>query len=231
MLNQHEHEAKCLTTQSKGILRAGRNPALAKCAYNIVDLVRCTECKTEIALREFITRKARHILFVNGAGHIGLFSIEECVFATHNSLQFCELCHHPRHEIGFRQFCRTARIRLHCLIRRRIRRKLFDNRRDKPPKALCLLVHGTESLLKYDRFQLFTMLCERFLSILIKEELRIRKTRTQDALIAVCHNLQILSPAIAHCDEHGQEAAVCCPHREVTLMVAHGCDNGSIRET
>ena len=72
------------------------------------------------------------------------------------------------------------------------------------------------------------MLRKSFLTILIKEELCICKTRPQATLIAVCHNIQILSPAIAHRDEHGQETAVCRLDGEVTLMIAHGRDDGGI---
>ena len=98
---------------------------------------------------------------------------------------------------------------------------ILDNRRRQLCKAFRLFIHRAEPLLKHDRVQLLTMLCERFLPILVKEELRVRKPRAQNALVAVRHHVEMLSAAVAHGDKDGQEPSVRRLHREIALMVAH----------
>ena len=65
------------------------------------------------------------------------------------------------------------------------------------------------------------MLCEGFSAILIEEELRIGKTCPQHALVAVCHDIKMCLPTVAHRNKGGQETAVRGLDGEIALMVAH----------
>ena len=187
---------------------------------DVVDLVRCAEGKTERRLRQLISREARHILLVDGACNGRILTVEHSILTSHDALQLRELRHHARHEIGFREFGGTL-----CTsedgIGRIPLRHLLNNRRRECHEALCFFVHRAKSLLKHDRFQLFAVLSEGLPAILIKEELRIGKTRTQDSLVAVCHDIKMLLAAVAHGDKDGQETSVRRLDREVALMVSH----------
>ena len=74
------------------------------------------------------------------------------------------------------------------------------------------------------------MLCKALLPVLVEEELRVGKTRTQHALIAVLHRLKVLFPAVSHREKERQELAVRRLHGEVALMVAHRRDDGVGRQ-
>ena len=117
---------------------------------NIVDLIRCAEGNAERRLRQFIPRKTRHILLVNGTRNSGALPIEQGVLTAHDPLQLRELRHHARHEIGLRELGGTPRIGEGGAIRI-TRCHLLDNRRRECHETLRLFVHRAEPPLEHDR--------------------------------------------------------------------------------
>jgi hypothetical protein len=56
--------------------------------------------------RQPVTGKARQILFLQGLGDLGGFSIVARVVAAHDALQFGKFLHHLGHQIALGQPCR-----------------------------------------------------------------------------------------------------------------------------
>ena len=225
-LGQRIDQSQCLSPQREGILRTRWDQAAAERRDHIVDLVRNAHDTPRHSLGLLVSGKARHVVLVNRKRHFLGLAIQTRILASHDALELREFRDHPRDEIRFGKPCRAhgmlLRLRSYAQCVADFLRQLFQ--------TLRFGIDSPKPLLEHHCLELFPMLFQRLLAILIEEELRILQTRLQYALIAVLDNFQIIAAAIPHGDEQREQRPLRRLDREIALMVAHRRNHGLCRK-
>ena len=109
--NEHIREAQRLAPQGKGILGAGGNEPPAKRRYYVVHLIGEAQNTARHRFRLRIAGEARTVMLVDSQRHCFFFSVQKGIGTPHDALQFGELRHHARDEIGLGEQGRPPGLR------------------------------------------------------------------------------------------------------------------------
>ena len=215
-----------LAAESKGILGARRNESAEEGSGQVIQFICQGESPADGFLRQDIARKARHVLFENGLGHILLLSIEKGIFLAHFALEFGEFGHHAGSKVGFGKV--SGPVGISHFFSREI--PVFPDGSGQFLQTVCLVQHGSHAFLIVDAGEAFSVTYQRFLAVVFKEEFRIIETGAEYSFIADLHVMNGFGAAIPDGEEIRHEAAIFVSYRVVTLMIPHRSNDCRYRE-
>ncbi|MNZ65512.1 hypothetical protein D3C78_837090 [compost metagenome] len=222
LLDQDTQHAQGGTAQGVRVLAAGRQHANAEDADQGVELVGDGHGSTGEGLRQLGASTARHVLLVQGQGHVFRLTVVERVVVTGNTLHFREFADHLGGQVALRQQAGTAGAL----------GVAADQRGDEggqPGNALGLVVHGTQLSLEHHVLQALVEGFQRLLLVLLEEELGVGQAWAHDLLVALHDLLRVAALDVGHGDEARQQLAFAVQQAEVLLVVLHGGDQGFLR--
>jgi hypothetical protein len=141
------------------------------------------------------------------------------IFAAHQPLEASELGHQLGDKVGLAQVCGALG---HGQILAAEAEGLADHGHQ-GVQAARLVQHRAQLLLEGERAQARQKAFQRLAEIVLKEEPGVGKSRAEDILIALAHDVQVQVVAVADGDEVGQEVG-----KWLGLETGHGFDHGEV---
>ena len=136
---------------------------------------------------------------------------------AHHALQRGHFDDHARDEVGLGERRRTGQHLLLALVQPQ---HLADDRRQ-PFQTVNLIQHAAEIRLEGQRRQVGQKVGKLALDIPAVEKGGVGEARVDNVFVAGADDVQVLTVAITHGDEIGQQRAVRALHGEVALVLSH----------
>ncbi len=160
----------------------------------------------------------------DGVGNRLAQAVVERVVAAHGALQLGELAHHVGHKVGLGQLGGQVGVGHHSGIAQ-LRGNGFGNR----AHALHALALRAQLVVVDHLAQAIDARGQRFLAILVEEELGIGQARAHHALVAAGHKAGVFGADVAHYQELVGQLARSVEQREVFLVGLHREDEALLR--
>src|SRR5258706_6606012 len=158
----------------------------------------------------FASVLANQVLGADSVGHRGRLTVVERVITTHEALQLREFTDHFGEQVGLGQI-RGA------IYRARVGASAVGDKSTDRPDAFDAVELATELVVIDDTAQLGHPGFERIAPILIVEELCIRQSRPEHALVAMDYRLMIVRVQVADQQKSVLQSTVLALQREVLL--------------
>ncbi len=154
----------------------------------------------------------------------GIFAGQQGVFAPHDPLEFGEFADHLRVQVRLGQNGRPVDRVL------QFRPDPPGNESGQFPEAHDLFVGGPQQGVKDHFLQVLDAAVQGNLSVLLKEELRVGQTRTDDLFVAARDHRRIPGQGVVDRQEMGQQVPRLVDHGKVLLVGHHGGDQHLLGE-
>ena len=231
-----------MPAQRKRVAVAGRQVADAEHADQRFQLVGQCHHYTHVLARQRVARKTRLVMVFDGAHHLVRQAVVFRVVAAHGALQLRKLAHHVGQQIGLGQQRGRIDTRQQVVLGQRavvrLQRRVVVRQGIEQPDgnglgngahALDALALGAQPVVVDHPGQAFDTRQQRFLAVLVKEELGIRQARADHALVAANHQAGILGRDVADHQKPVRQPALGVQQRKVLLVGLHGQDQALLR--
>ncbi len=151
----------------------------------------------------------------DGVGHFLRLAVVQRVDAAHDALQFGELAHHARGQVGLAQLGRFGQRLGVAAAGGAVQPE------GQLAQAMDALQLGAQPLHEGAAAQLLDAGAQADLAVFVEEELSVGEAGAQDALVASAADGRIAHLGVGDGHEGRQERAALVLHREVLLVAAH----------
>ena len=216
---QHADDAQGMAAQRERVAVAGRDLADAEHADQRFQLVGQRNDGADLAARQTVAGEARLVMILDGVGDIDGKAVMQRVVAAHDALQFGEFADHVGQQVGLGQQCGLFGMQGETFAA-----QLLANCLGNGADALHAFALGPQPIVIDDLGQPEDSRFERFLAVLVEEELGIGQARTNHALVAADHRARVGRADVADDEELVGQLAGGVQKREILLIGLHGQD-------
>ncbi len=214
-----------MTAQRKRVFVACGHIANAEHAHQSFELVGQRHHQAHLVTGQVVTRKAGLVVVFNGFGHITAQAIVAGIVAAHDALQLGEFADHVGQQIGLGQACGLLGLLGQQIAAHLLANRLGDGTNARHALALCA------QLVVINHFgQAFNARFERFLAVLVEEELGIGQARAHHTLVAADHQRSVVRRDVAHHQKTVRQLARCVDQGKVFLVGLHREDQAFLRD-